>query len=190
MPPRDDGRTKRGKAALTARLFHARRREKLPTFPSRRGSLPASGDRSRNALPRFRLRASDFLRRQKVTKDRLKDPWSLRIPFPSRPAPCLPLFSALREPTRLSPARCRPWAGEGPAAPDGEAPRAGSRRSVGNRIRDVSEFAVDGGGKPPPYMLRFRRSVAGVGAVHRRAATWGRPYGKSGPAPTQKIPNS
>ena len=44
-------------------------------------SLLASGGLSRSALLRFRLRASDFLRRQKVTKDRFKDPWSLKIPF-------------------------------------------------------------------------------------------------------------
>ena len=122
-------------------------------------SLPALGDLSRRVLRRFRLRAIDFLGRQKVTKDRLKDPRSLRISFPSNPAPCLPRDSALREPTRLKPACCRPWAVEGPAAPNGEAPCVGNRRSVGKRIRDVSEFAVDGGGKPPPYMLRFRRSV-------------------------------
>ena len=93
-------------------------------------SRPASGGLSRKLLLRFRLRASDFLSRQKVTKDRLKDPWSLRISFPSNPAPCLPLNSALREPTRPGPARCRPWAIEGPPAPDGKAPCVGSRRSV------------------------------------------------------------
>ena len=94
-------------------------------------SLPASGGVSGKALPQFRLRASDFLGRQKVTKGRLKDPWSLRIPFPSNPAPCLPLDPALREPTRLSPACCRPWAGEGPSAPDGKAPCAGGHWGVG-----------------------------------------------------------
>ena len=44
-------------------------------------SHPASSGLSRIALPRFRLRASFFLRAQKETKDALKDPWSLRIPF-------------------------------------------------------------------------------------------------------------
>ena len=50
--------------------------------------------------------------------------------------------------------------------------------------------ANDGGGEPPPYMMRFRRGVAGIGAIHHRAATWGRPYVMTGPALTPKIPNS
>ena len=100
-------------------------------LPLPRCFLSASGGLSRKALLRFRLRASDFLRRQKVTKDRFKDPWSLKISFPSNPAPCLSLFSALRKPTRLNPARCRPWAGEGPSAPNGEAPCGGGHWGVG-----------------------------------------------------------
>ena len=93
--------------------------------------LPASGGVPGNLLLRFRLRASDFLGRQKVTKDRFKDPWSLKIPFPSNPAPCLPLNPALREPTRPAPACCRPWVGEKPAAPDDAAPCVGGHWGVG-----------------------------------------------------------
>ena len=104
------------------------------------------------ALLRFRLRASDFLGRQKVTKDRLKDPWSLRIPFPSNPAPCLPLFSALRVPTRLSPACCRPWAGEGPTAPDNAAPCVGGHRNVGRH-------------PPTPSAPALRRRPTSVGGL-------------------------
>ena len=94
-------------------------------------SRPASSGLSRRVLPRFRLRASDFLRQQKVTKDRFKDPWSLRIPFPSRPVPCLLLNSALRAPTRLSPACCRPRAVEGRSAPNDAAPCVGGHWGVG-----------------------------------------------------------
>ena len=100
-------------------------------MPLPRCFLSASGGLSRRALLRFRLRASDFLDRQKVTKDRLKDPWSLKISFPSNPAPCLPLNPALREPTRPAPACCRPWVGEKPAAPDDAAPCVGGHWGVG-----------------------------------------------------------
>ena len=92
---------------------------------------PASGSLLRRALLRFRLRASDFLGRQKVTKDRFKDPWSLKISFPSRPVPCLPLDPALREPTRPSPACCRLWTGKGPPATDGKARCVDDHRDVG-----------------------------------------------------------
>ena len=111
-------------------------------MPPPRCFLPASGSRSRKVLPRFRLRASDFLGRQKVTKDRFKDPWSLKISFPSNPAPYLPLDPALREPTRPGPACCRSWAGEGPPAPDEEAPCVGSRRSVGRHPPTPSAAAL------------------------------------------------
>ena len=39
------------------------------------------------------------------------------------------------------------------------------------------------GPQPPPYMVRFRRGVAGIGAIHRRAAAWGLPYGMTGSTP-------
>ena len=120
--------------------------------------LHASGGVSRKPLRRFRLRVSFFLRAQKETKDALKDPWSLRIPFASKPAPCLPLDSAFRAPTRISPACCRPWALEGPSVPDEEAPCGGSRRSVGRH-------------PPTPSIPALRR---------RRGSTDGASSAKSG----------
>ena len=102
----------------------------------------------RKLLPRFRLRASDFLGRQKVTKDRLKDPWSLRIPFASKPGACLPSDPALCEPTRFSPACCRPWVGEGPSAPDDKAPCVGGHWD-GETVAERFRFLRKDGYHPP-----------------------------------------
>ena len=48
----------------------------------------------------------------------------------------------------------------------------------------------NGGGEPPPYILRIRRGVSDVGTIHRRAATRGRPYGMTGPTLISEIPHS
>ena len=144
MTPHNEGRVKSGDAGPPEPLYLLSPNSYLPQ------SRPASGGVSQKALLRFRLRASDFLGRQKVTKDRFKDPWSLKIPFPSNPAPCLPRDSALREPTRPSPACCRPWAIEGPSAPDDAAPRGSGHRSVGPSFA----YAVSSDTQAPPGQRR------------------------------------
>ena len=137
----------------------------------------------------FRLRASDFLSRQKVTKDRLKDPWSLRIPFASKPVACLPLNPALRKPTRPGPACCRPWVGEGPSTPDGKAPCVGGDLRRGRPWPGRSRFCCRGrrprrpGAFPISGTLRQTRNTQGGG--------WGPPafvgtgyHPPAGPAPS------
>ena len=125
-------------------------------------SLPASGGVSGKALPQFRLRASDFLRRQKVTKDRLKDPWSLRISFSSKPVACLPLASALRAPTRPGPACCRPWAIEETFHSRRQGALRGWSLGRGRLWRDVSRFVVGAAtrGRPAVYGSGVRHTPA------------------------------
>ena len=50
---------------------------------------------------------------------------------PMSPRAAWSVLPALRNRTRLNPACCRPWAGEGPSAPDGEAPCVGGPWGVG-----------------------------------------------------------
>ena len=126
----------------------------------------------RRVLLRFRLRASFFLRAQKETKDALKDLWSLRIPFPSKPVPCPPLFSALREPTRPSPACCRPWEIEETFCPRRQGASRGWSLGRGEACRNISRFAV------------------GVGALAGPGRMLSAPHEKHTNAPTQKTPNS
>ena len=57
------------------------------------------------------------------------------------------------------------------------------RRNRSRALRDRppdAERKQRGRGKPLSYLLRMRRGVPDAGAVYRRAATWGLPYGKSG----------
>ena len=77
-------------------------------MPLPRCFLSASGGLSRRALLRFRLRASDFLGRQKVTKDRFKDPWSLKISFhQSLGLACLRIRRSVSRRGSLPPAAAR-----------------------------------------------------------------------------------
>ena len=78
--------------------------------------------------------------------------------------------SALREPTRPSPACCRPRAVEGPPAPDGEAPCGGGHWRVGKHAGT----------------FRICRRVALAGPGRMLSA----PHEKRTNAPTQKTPNS
>ena len=102
MTPHNEGRVKSGDAGPPEPLYLLSPNSYLPQ------SRPASGGVSRKALLRFRLRASDFLGRQKVTKDRFKDPWSLKISFHQiLPLACLSFRRSVSRRGSLPPAAAR-----------------------------------------------------------------------------------